>query len=92
VESILLHRPAVIDAAVVGLPDETLGQRVGGAVVLAEGQQITVVPEILASARQEIAEYKVPEKLIAVAAIPRNSLTKVDRQAVASTLENEQTP
>jgi acyl-coenzyme A synthetase/AMP-(fatty) acid ligase len=61
--------------AVVGLPDATLRQRVGGAVVLAEGQPSTVLPETLASVRREIAEHKVPEKLVAVAAIPRNSLT-----------------
>jgi long-chain acyl-CoA synthetase len=78
-EALLACHPAVAEAAVVGRPDEVLGQRVFGFVKLAAGANETVIPEILKKVAQRLASYKVPEDLHAVDALPRNALSKVDR-------------
>jgi acyl-coenzyme A synthetase/AMP-(fatty) acid ligase len=78
----LAAHPAVRDAAVVGVPDETLGQRVAGFVQLKKGAASRIVSEVLDTARNQLADYKVPERLQVIAAIPRNALGKTDRKAL----------
>jgi long-chain acyl-CoA synthetase len=82
VERVLAAHPAVRDAAVVGVPDETLGQRVEGFVQLKKGAASRVANEVLDTARNQLADYKVPERLQVIAAIPRNALGKTDRKAL----------
>ncbi len=84
VERVLLDHPAVTDAAVVGAPDADLGERVVGFVCLAAGSSQYLVDDILASARAQLADYKVPESLQVIAEIPRNTLGKVDRASLRS--------
>jgi long-chain acyl-CoA synthetase len=86
VERILAAHPAVVDAAVVGIPDGVLGQRVAGFVQLKDGAAPTVMNDILKAARSQLADYKVPEHLEAIAAIPRNALGKADRKALVEML------
>jgi len=83
VERVLMAHPAVHDAAVVGVPDPDLGERVGGFVQLADSAQSIDLNEILAFARERLADYKVPETLKIVDKIPRNTLGKIDRQLLA---------
>src|SRR5882757_3064096 len=73
---------AVEEAAVVGIPDAVLGQRVFGFVKLAKGMRDTVVSEILRSVATRLASYKVPETLETLDELPRNALSKVDRNVL----------
>jgi acyl-CoA synthetase (AMP-forming)/AMP-acid ligase II len=80
VEHVLMTHPAVGNAVVVGVPDAVLGQRVAGLVELAErAHDPAIIPEILAYAKAQLADYKAPERLEIVAEIPRNALGKIDR-------------
>ena len=83
VERVLTSHPAVRDAAVVGVPDDVLGQRVFGFVKIANLTPPLPVAEILAFASRQLASYKVPEGLAVVDDFPRNALGKVDRKALA---------
>ena len=73
VEDVLRGHPGVADAAVVGVPDSTWGERVT-AFVEAEG---VGEQELLELAAQQLAPYKRPKQVLFVDALPRNALGKV---------------
>jgi long-chain acyl-CoA synthetase len=86
-QALIAAHPAVEEAAVVGIPDAALGQRVFGFVKLANRTKDTVLSEILRNVATRLASYKVPEGLRIVDELPRNALSKVDRnmlQAMAA--------
>ena len=60
VEEILYEHPAVQEAAVVGVPDDSLGEEVAAAVVLKEGE--TLDEELKAYVKEQVAAYKYPRK------------------------------
>lgn len=76
VEDALASHPAVLECAVVGLPDPEWGEVVAAAVVLREGAPIA--PSVLQDhCAARIAGYKKPRRLAFVAALPRNLAGKV---------------
>jgi acyl-CoA synthetase (AMP-forming)/AMP-acid ligase II len=87
IERVLAGYPGVEDAAVVGVADDVLGQRVFGFVKIAGVVRPTIVADILASAARQLASYKVPEGIAVVDEFPRNALSKVDRRALTAMAE-----
>ena len=59
VESVLYEHPAVMDAAVVGLPHRVLGEEVGALVTVAPGKQVTA-QELREHVAKRLAGFKVP--------------------------------
>ena len=88
VEAVLISHPAVRDAAVVGIPDDILGQRVVGFVQLEHDASPEIVNDILDAARAQLADYKMPERLQVVSSIPRNAIGKIDRKALLALTAN----
>jgi long-chain acyl-CoA synthetase len=82
VERVLGAYEGVAAAAVVGIPDERLGQRVGAAVQLEAGAAVTE-EALRAHCLAELARYKVPERYVFVAGFSRNSMGKIDRTSLA---------
>jgi long-chain acyl-CoA synthetase len=76
VEEVLTAHPAVAQAAVIGLPDERLGEVVHADVILASGAQATDA-ELIAHCRDNLAAYKCPQSIDIVASLPMNSVGKV---------------
>ena len=81
VEAALTEHPAVLEAAVVGLPDPDVGERIAAQVVLHPGASATS-QEIIDFAAQRLAGYETPERVDIVDALPVNATGKVDRRAV----------
>ncbi len=80
VEDALRLHPGVVEAAVVGVPDPELGERVG-AVVVVDG---TVSPdELTAHCASLLASFKVPEYIVVTEELPITVLGKLDRRALA---------
>ncbi len=74
IENALLRHPAVQQAAVIGIPDQRLGE-VGMAFVVVSGD--TSGDDIIEWSRNEMANYKVPRVVELVDALPLNATGKV---------------
>jgi len=77
VESAVRSHPDVLDAIVVGAPDERWGQRVA-AIIQPRGEQVPTLDEVQAHCRDHIAGYKVPRELHVVELIERSPSGKPD--------------
>ena len=77
VESAVRSHPDVLDAIVVGAPDERWGQRVA-AIVQPRGERVPTLDEIQVHCRDHIAGYKVPRQLHVVETIQRSPSGKPD--------------
>ncbi|HEX7092007.1 MAG TPA: AMP-binding protein [Longimicrobiales bacterium] len=89
VEDRLQAHPAVLDVAVVGLPDEELGEAVCACVVPVEGAIITG-EEIKAWCRGALADYKVPDMVRFLDALPLTGSGKVRRVELARMMSAEE--
>jgi len=76
IERVLLTRPEVAQAAVVGVPDDRLGE-VGHAFVVAATDAQVDVAELMEFASRELANFKVPRSIEVVDALPLNASGKV---------------
>jgi fatty acid CoA ligase FadD36 len=82
IETALLGHPDVEEAAVVGLPDEDLGQRIVAFVV---GSSSQVDAESLISfVAQQLSAHKRPREVRVVDALPRNAMGKVLKKQLLS--------
>jgi len=74
IEGFLLEHPAVGQVAVIGVPDERLGQ-VGKAFVVRSG--LVTAAELIAWSRERMAGFKVPRYVEFLAELPLNATGKV---------------
>ena len=78
VEDALYRHPAVLEAAVIGVPDEKWGERVHAVVVLKAGQQAEAA-ELSDFCRQHIAGYKIPRSVEFAEALPKTGSGKIQK-------------
>lgn len=78
IESLLSKHPKVADSAIIGLPDETLGEIVCAVVQLKSGQEATE-EEMKSYLKEHIAIYKVPEKVIFTEKFPVTASGKIQK-------------
>ncbi len=78
IEEALLEHPAIAQAAVVGVPDERMGEVAKAFVILRPGAALTA-PELIAWSRKTMANYKVPRTVEFVGALPTTASGKVQR-------------
>lgn len=84
VEAVLYEHSDVLDAAVVGVSDETWGERVVAAVVLREGGSVDAVN---AHAKEHLAAFKRPDAFHIAEELPRTSTGKLLRRHLIPVLE-----
>lgn len=76
-ETLIASHPAVAEVAVVGYPDDVLGERVCAVVALRPDQSLTLDELVAHLTSLQIASYKLPERLEIRAALPRNPVGKI---------------
>lgn len=85
VEDALLSHPAVAECAVIGLPDDTWGERVTAVVVRAPGTAVTEA-ELIAFGKERLAGFKVPKSIIwHDQPLPRTPTGKVTKYVLVET-------
>lgn len=88
VERILVEHPGVLEAAVVGLPDEKWGEIVTAMVVPRDGSSMTP-DDIVTHCRTNLAAYKAPRRVEIVDELPRNPMGKVQKFRIIEALTAE---
>jgi acyl-CoA synthetase (AMP-forming)/AMP-acid ligase II len=76
IEKLLITHPSVADAAVLGIPDERLGE-VGFAFVVPAAGERPQESELIAWSRERLANFKVPRRVVLLPELPRNASGKV---------------
>jgi long-chain acyl-CoA synthetase len=79
VEAALCKHEAVLEAAVIGIADDMRGESVKAYVVLKEGFVIEPL-EIKYFAREHLANFKVPQTVEVLSALPKNRMGKLDKE------------
>lgn len=80
VEQVLAEHPGVKDAAVIGFPAPVIGEIGIAFVVPQEPGRIPGLDELRRWVRQRLADYKAPDHLVALDAIPLTAMAKTDRR------------
>lgn len=76
IDEVLYQHPAVLAAAVVGVPDDVYGEEVAGFVVLREGSE-TSEEEVIEFCKSRLADYKCPKRISFVKDIPKGPTGKL---------------
>jgi long-chain acyl-CoA synthetase len=88
VEAALLQHPDVLDACVVGLPDDRLGE-VPAALVVTNGAALPEEDELIGAVRDRLPAYMAPALVSWRDEMPLNSMMKKDRRLITSLLAAE---
>lgn len=82
IDQLLGGHPLLTEACVFALPDPVMGERIGVAIVLRAGQQVTLDDVTSFLREQDLAVFKLPERLFQFESLPRNVTNKVMRSEV----------
>jgi acyl-CoA synthetase (AMP-forming)/AMP-acid ligase II len=86
IEDVLMHHPGVMEAAVVGLPDEEWGQQIVAVVVPRTGH--TIDPSALqAFARERLRSSKTPSEIVVWPSLPQTDTGKILRREIHAQLQ-----
>lgn len=86
VEEQLLQHPAILEAAVIGIPDERWGESIQAFYVLRTGKNVNQ-EELDSHCRKTLAGFKVPKNFHEIGALPRNTGGKILKTALRTQLE-----
>jgi long-chain acyl-CoA synthetase len=84
VEEVLFEHPKILEAAVIGIPDETRGETVKAFVVL-KPRETATVDEIRAFCKEKMSIYKVPTHIDFVESLPKSQVGKILRRELRET-------
>ena len=81
IEEVLYEHPAVREAAVVGIPDERMGEEVGAAVVLKPGHELSE-EELRDHLKTQLAAYKYPRRIWFLDELPKGATGKILKREI----------
>jgi long-chain acyl-CoA synthetase len=88
IEEVLYEHPAVREAAVVGVPHDELGEEVGAAVALKDGEEVTA-EELRDFVKENVAAYKYPRHIWFVDELPKGPTGKILKREIETPEKSE---
>jgi long-chain acyl-CoA synthetase len=86
IEEVLYEHPAVAEVAVIGVPDGKLGEEVGAAVVLKQGQEASE-EDLREYAKEKLASYKYPRRIWFLDELPKGPTGKILKREIKAPAE-----
>jgi malonyl-CoA/methylmalonyl-CoA synthetase len=86
IEETLREHPAIVECAVVGVPDQEWGELIAAALVLKNDSAINL-EDLRVWSKSRMATHKAPSRLLILEALPRNAMGKVMKPAVQALFE-----
>ena len=80
VEGIFSEHPSVAEVVIIPYPDDIMGEIGVAVIVLEDGCLPITIDDLRSFGAEKLAAYKLPEKVIHVESIPRNTTDKIDRR------------
>ncbi|XP_056845320.1 malonate--CoA ligase isoform X4 [Raphanus sativus] len=99
IESTLLEHPTVAECCVLGLPDKDYGEAVTAIIVAEcgakrkreeESKPVLTLEELCGWAKDKLAPYKLPTRLLIWESLPRNAMGKVNKKELKKSLDHHQ--
>lgn len=87
IQTLFRQHDAVAEVAVVGLPDEDWGHLIVAAIIPVQGAQVPTEDALREWAKQRVASYQVPRRIVIVDDLPRNPLGKVMKPELIKILQ-----
>lgn len=84
VEEVLYQHPFVLEAAVIGVPDQEYGERVK-AYIVKKAEEVSV-DDLFAFCQEKLVKYKVPREIEFLKELPKNRTGKILRKALKTTV------
>jgi long-chain acyl-CoA synthetase len=81
IEEVLYTHPGILEVAVIGKPDERLGEEVVAVVVRRDGSDVSA-EEVIAFCRERMAAYKYPREIRFIAELPKGPTGKILKAAL----------
>jgi len=81
IEEVLYEHPAIQEAAVVGVADDNMGEEVGAAIVLKEGEDVSV-DDVKEYVKEQVAAYKYPRKIWFMDELPKGPTGKILKREI----------
>jgi non-ribosomal peptide synthetase component E (peptide arylation enzyme) len=91
IDGLLAGHSKLADAAVIGIADDVMGERICAVVVPRPGEVLEVGELRSFLAEAGIASYKLPEQMVVTDLLPRNPVGKVLRRALRDQVKNLKT-
>ena len=81
VESVLHAHPAIVEAALIGVPDAKWGE-VGRAIIVPQSGAMITADELSAFCQLRLARYKIPKSFVFVESLPKTAAGKIDKKVL----------
>jgi len=81
VEEVLYEHPSIQEAAVIAVPDDKMGEEVGAAIVLKQGEDVSE-DDVKSYVKEQVANYKYPRKIWFVDELPKGPTGKILKKEI----------